>query len=105
MNTAESKLASPVSATPSFIVFVWFGTTLAVQVSTVVKPSIWMLILGLGLTLSRKYSALTGVADPLPTSLPSLIVLTETGVAVPGTSAQFVPLTKRPNTSSNSVFE
>ena len=46
MNTAESKAKSPTSAIASFIVFVWFALTGAAHVRTVVRPSIWVSIVG-----------------------------------------------------------
>ena len=99
--TAESRTGSLPSAMASFMWLVTPGTTSAEHVSTVVKPSIC--VFNVGGTLLTKNCGLCGVVSP-PASLPSLIELTSTGSVVPGTSAQLVPFTKKPNTSLNSVL-
>src|SRR5256885_10836077 len=108
MKTAESRTLSLASAMASFMWFVWFAITVALQVSTTVSPSIWVSIVGpVGRTLSRKRATLWGVISP-PTSFPLLMVLTETGWFA-GVVAQFpepiVPLMKKPKTSLYGVFE
>src|SRR3954449_1668581 len=103
MKTAESKPLSLASAIASFMWFVTPALTFALQVRTVVRPSICESIEpGAGRTLSRNRSAWCGVVSP-PGS-PLLIVLTETASVVPGTSAQFVPSTKNAKTSLKSLL-
>ena len=88
MNTFESYASSPTSPIASFIVLVWLGVTVAVQISTVVSPSISVSI-GAPLAMSLLRNRLEFVFW--------LIVSIDTGEE--STVAQFWPFTKKPKTS------
>ncbi len=107
MNTFESSVLSDASAIASFIVFVTPGFTLAVQVSTTVRPSISVLnepADGVGVVPVERRVHRCGATGATDVAAVDRVDRHPLGRTEPGTVAQLTPLTKNPNTSSNSVF-
>ena len=104
MKTFESRTSSVASAIASFKWLVTPALTVALQVSVTVRPSISVLMLPPPSSRSLLRNRF-GFCALVPNGFPPLIVLTPTGVFVPGTSAQFCPLIRNAKVSLKGVFE